>query len=85
MILDTVSIINKSEMTSKLLLLFVLCSLAFSDVVIKSDLVGETLADGDPVTQNTHGYAPGFPVPGAIWIWGPNWNSVPHGETRVFT
>ena len=77
------------EMTSKLLLLFALCSLSLAspDVIIKSDLSGEFIVGGDTVTENTFDYeirSSSFPVSKAIWIWGPNPLSAPAGQVRTF-
>ena len=76
-------------MTSKLLLLFALCSLSLAspDVIIKSDLSGEFIVGGDTVTENTFDYeirSSSFPISGAIWIWGPDWSSPPAPDRRIF-
>lgn len=66
-----------------ILLLFIFIR---SRIIVQSDLMGETLDDGDRVVENTHTYScPSFPEDnGAKWIWGPNFNSVPDGEVRIF-
>ena len=59
--------------------LVILVASALAGTVIKSDKVGEEIIGGDTVTHNTYPYGVKFPVPGAIWIWGPNARSSPHG------
>ena len=59
--------------------LILLVSSVWAGTIIKSDLVGEYIDGGDKVTHNTNRYGVNFPVPGAIWIWGPNARRSPHG------
>ena len=55
---------------------------AHSQVIIKSDLVGEKLSDGDPLVEGTTPHEVNFPISGAKYIWGPNWHSSRKGEVR---
>ena len=71
-------------MSKVLLVAMLLCSLTMSRIVAKSDLDKEWIKDGDQITLNTSPSNPTFPIPLASWVWGPNWQSVPEGETRVF-
>jgi hypothetical protein len=63
---------------------FLIVSVVESADIVKSDLQGEQLKNGDIIMENTHDYGEYLKIPGAKLIWDKNWNNSKNGMRLTF-